>query len=94
MAAGVAWMPLASGRARSRKLAAMLKRALLVIGGLFVLYANNGEGPPGTALGFYPPVSSGTIGFDLAKAAIAGVALWAIYRGIRPRASKPQAVAK
>lgn len=53
-----------------------------------MLLANNGGGEPGTFLGLYPPTSAGTIGYDLSKLVIAGVALWTIYRAIRPGTAK------
>ena len=37
-----------------------------------------------TFLGFYPPNNGERIGFDIAKLAIAALALWFIYRGVFP----------
>jgi hypothetical protein len=46
----------------------------------------NAQGPDGTVLGFYPPTASAqAFGFDLAKGTIAALAVWLIYRGIRPK---------
>lgn len=63
-------------------------RVLSVLCGAFLLLANNGAGDEGTVLGFYPPDSSQRIGFDIAKLAIAALALWMIARGfgLVPRA--------
>lgn len=63
----------------------MIKRIALVLGGLFILFGNSSGGADGTLLGFYLPNTPQRIGFDLAKGAIAAVALYAIYRGIRPK---------
>ena len=58
---------------------------MLVVFGLFLLVANAMGGADGTFLGFYPPASSQMIGFNIAKLAIAALALWCIYRGVRPQ---------
>jgi hypothetical protein len=61
----------------------ILWRIALIVGGVFLLVANSmGDD---TFLGFYPPTSASAIGFDISKALIAWLALWFIYRGIRPR---------
>lgn len=63
----------------------MAWRIALVLGGAFLLVANSSGGAEGTFLGFYPLTNAETMGFNLSKFAIAGLALWFIYRGIRPR---------
>jgi hypothetical protein len=63
----------------------ILWRVALVGGGAFLLVANSMGGGEGTLLGFYPPATAEMIGFDISKIAIAALALWFIYRGIRPR---------
>jgi len=60
-------------------------RIALVLGGVFLLVANSSGGGEGTFLGFYPLTNAESIGFNLSKFAIAVLALWFIYRGIRPR---------
>jgi len=66
----------------------MLKRVAFVLGGAFLLFANNGGGEPGTIVGFYPNMSSQAIGYNASKALLAGLAIWLIYRGLRPAALK------
>ncbi len=59
-----------------------LNRVAGIVVGALLLYANaNG----GTFLGFYAPTNGQAVGFDLAKLAIYALAVWAIYRGIRPK---------
>lgn len=63
----------------------IIRRIALVVGGLFLLVANNSGGGDGTFLGFYPLASSEMVGYNISKLAIAALALWIIYRGVRPR---------
>jgi hypothetical protein len=63
----------------------ILGRVALVVGGGFLLLANNGGGGEGTVLGFYPPDNAQRLGYNLSKVLIAALALWIIYRGIRPK---------
>lgn len=65
---------------------AILKRVFMVGFGALLLIANS-QGEAGTFVGLYPPTSSQRIGFDAAHLALAALAIWAMYRGIRP---KPQ----
>jgi hypothetical protein len=67
---------------------AILKRVFMVGVGALLLVANS-EGEAGTFLGMYPPTNAERAGFDAAKIALAALALWAIYRGIRPKTPKP-----
>lgn len=63
----------------------VLWRIALIVGGAFLLLANSLGGEDGTFLALYPPASAERIGFDVAKLAVAALALWLIYRGIRPK---------
>jgi len=63
---------------------ALLIRGGLLAFGAFVLFANV-QGPEGTVLGFYPPISAQMIGYDLTHLAVIALAGWMIYRGIWPK---------
>ena len=71
----------------------LVKRALIVLGGALLLYANNGMGPDGTFLGFYPFDSGERLGYNLSKAAIMILALWIIARGFGIRFRRDRACA-
>ena len=62
-----------------------VSRIVRIGAGVGILVAN-ADGPEGTILGFYSPTTSvQAFGWDLAKGAIAILALWLIYRGIQPK---------
>jgi hypothetical protein len=66
------------------KLKFLFVRLAVLAGGLFLFAANMmGESDGNTVLGLYPPNSGERIGYDLAKLAIGGLALWIMYRGVR-----------
>lgn len=52
---------------------------------MFLAIANSTGGEEGTFLGFYPPDKGERLGFDMAKVGILALAIWFVYRGIRPR---------
>ena len=66
----------------------LLSRAVGIVVGVLLLMATTQDGP-GTFLGLYPPNTAQRIGYDLGRLAIDAVALWAIYKGIRPRRKIP-----
>ena len=63
----------------------MKLRVAMIAIGIFLLMAGTIDDTLGIVLGLYPPDTAERVGFDLGKLALDALALWAIYRGIRPR---------
>lgn len=62
----------------------MITRIAGIVAGVLVLLGST-MGDSGTVLGLYMPDNAQRVGFDLSKLAIDALAIWAIYRGIRPK---------
>jgi len=58
-----------------------VKRTLVVLAGIVLLWSNLSSAPEGTFLGFFPFDSAERLGANMAHVALTVLALWIILRG-------------